>query len=191
MRRRLLTAVLAVALSLGGCADASGAARPGNRAAAARTGRRLRHAAMACDCHTATWLPEASQPWAVVLALHGMNDSRDAWEYPGAGVRRRAALPCSPPTSVASATPRCAVIGPARRRWWTMRATMALLLRQRYPRAKLILMGESMGAAVLMCLATDPDPPPVDGYVLVAPAVWGRAEMNVFLRAQPVARLPT
>ena len=21
-------------------------------------------------------------PWAVVLALHGMNDSRDAWEYP-------------------------------------------------------------------------------------------------------------
>ena len=26
-------------------------------------------------------------------------------------------------------------------------------------------------------------PPPVDGYVLVAPAVWGRAEMNVFLRA--------
>ena len=49
--------------------------------------------------------------------------------------------------------------------------------------AKLILMGESMGAAVLMCLATEPDPPPVDGYVLVAPAVWGRAEMNVFLRA--------
>ena len=44
-------------------------------------------------------------------------------------------------------------------------------------------MGESMGAAVLMCLATAPDPPPVDGYVLVAPAVWGRAEMNVFLRA--------
>ena len=27
------------------------------------------------------WLPEG-QPWAVVLALHGMNDSRDAWEYP-------------------------------------------------------------------------------------------------------------
>ena len=48
--------------------------------------------------------------------------------------------------------------------------------------ARLILMGESMGAAVLMCLATAPDPPPVDGYVLVAPAVWGRAEMNVFLR---------
>ena len=64
-----------------------------------------------------------------------------------------------------------------------MRATMVRLLHRRYPHARLILMGESMGAAVLMCLATAPDPPPVDGYVLVAPAVWGRAEMNVFLRA--------
>ena len=27
------------------------------------------------------WLPRG-QPKAVVLALHGMNDSRDAWEYP-------------------------------------------------------------------------------------------------------------
>ena len=44
-------------------------------------------------------------------------------------------------------------------------------------------MGESMGAAVLMVLAANPAPPPVDGYVLIAPAVWGRAEMNVFLRA--------
>ena len=61
--------------------------------------------------------------------------------------------------------------------------TMARLLHRRYPHAQLILMGESMGAAVLMCLATAPDPPPADGYVLVAPAVWGRAEMNVFLRA--------
>ena len=60
---------------------------------------------------------------------------------------------------------------------------MASLLHRRYPRARLILMGESMGAAVLMCLATTSDPPPADGYVLVAPAVWGRAEMNVFLRA--------
>ena len=60
---------------------------------------------------------------------------------------------------------------------------MALLLRRRYPRARLIMIGESMGAAVLMCLAAAPQPPPVDDYVLVAPAVWGRAEMNVLLRA--------
>ena len=34
-----------------------------------------------------TWLPDGA-PTAVVLALHGMNDSRDAWEIPGAGTRR-------------------------------------------------------------------------------------------------------
>lgn len=44
-------------------------------------------------------------------------------------------------------------------------------------------MGESMGAAVLMLLATSADPPPVAGYVLIAPAVWGRAKMNVFMRS--------
>ena len=59
---------------------------------------------------------------------------------------------------------------------------MATLLRARYPGARLILMGESMGAAVLMSLATRAGPPPVDGYVLLAPAVWGRARMNLFLR---------
>jgi alpha-beta hydrolase superfamily lysophospholipase len=44
-------------------------------------------------------------------------------------------------------------------------------------------MGESMGAAVLMQLATEGHPPPADGYILIAPAVWGRAKMNFFLRA--------
>ena len=60
---------------------------------------------------------------------------------------------------------------------------MVRLLRARYPHTKLILMAESMGAAALMVLATEPDPPPVDGYVLIAPAVWGRAEMNLLMRA--------
>jgi acylglycerol lipase len=57
------------------------------------------------------------------------------------------------------------------------------LLRERYPHTRLILMAESMGAAALMVLATEPDPPKVDGYVLIAPAVWGRQEMNFFMRA--------
>ena len=43
-------------------------------------------------------------------------------------------------------------------------------------------MGESMGAAVLMVLAAEHHPPPADGYVLISPAVWGRVEMNMFLR---------
>src|SRR4051812_41806042 len=126
------------------------------------------------------WLPEG-QPWAVVLALHGMNDSRDAWEYPAPELAAQGVAVFAPDqrgfgdTNVRGFWPGgTALVDDAR--------TMATLLRQLYPDARLFLMGESMGAAVLMCLAASEDPPPVDGYVLVAPAVWGRAEMNVFLR---------
>jgi alpha-beta hydrolase superfamily lysophospholipase len=61
-------------------------------------------------------------------------------------------------------------------------AEMARLVALRHPGARLVLLGESMGGAVLMCLATGPRAPLGARYVLAAPAVWGRATMNVFLR---------
>ncbi len=126
------------------------------------------------------WLP-SGQPWAVVLALHGMNDSRDAWEYPAPDFARAGIAVFAPDQRGFGAAPR-------RGRWAgtaTMvddTRTMAMILHERYPQSRLILMGESMGAAVLMLLGAEPNPPPVDGYVLVSPAVWGRVEMNMFLR---------
>lgn len=60
---------------------------------------------------------------------------------------------------------------------------MAHILRARYPSAPLYILGESMGGAVAMGLATSPDPPDVAGYILAAPAVWGRASMDLFLRS--------
>lgn len=52
-----------------------------------------------------------------------------------------------------------------------------------YPKVPLYLMAESMGAAVLMVLATEQDPPSTAGYILVAPAVWARSEMSFPTRA--------
>jgi acylglycerol lipase len=128
-----------------------------------------------------TWLPD-TEPTAVILALHGMNDSRDAWEYPGPELAAHGIAVFSPDQRGFGDS--------ADRGYWPGTQAlvddardMAALLRQRCPHTKLILMGESMGAAVLMSLAASADPPPADGYVLVAPAVWGRAEMNIFLRA--------
>ncbi len=130
------------------------------------------------------WLPAKAfgrTPVAVVLALHGMNDSRDAWEYPAPDLARAGIAVFSPDQRGFGAT--------GSRGYWPGTGllvddvgVMARMLRHRYPHARLILMGESMGAAVLMVAATQPHPPPADGYVLIAPAVWGRAEMNVFLR---------
>jgi acylglycerol lipase len=126
------------------------------------------------------WQPDG-KPWAVILALHGMNDSRDAWEIPAPNFAQAGIAVFSPDQRGFGDAPD--------RGHFTSAdimardaAAMARELRRRYPDAKLILMGESMGAAVLMRMAAMPDPPEVDGYVLVAPAVWGRAEMNVFIR---------
>jgi alpha-beta hydrolase superfamily lysophospholipase len=126
------------------------------------------------------WLP-AGAPWAVMLALHGMDDSRDALEIPGPEFADAGIAVFSPDqrgfgdTSVRGYWPgTTALVDDARR--------MAALLRARYPQARLILLGESMGAAELMCLATGPDPPAHAAYVLIAPAVWTRSEMNPFER---------
>jgi alpha-beta hydrolase superfamily lysophospholipase len=128
------------------------------------------------------WLPSESHPKAVVLALHGMNDSRDAYEIPG---------PDFADAGVAVYSPDLRGFGDtASRGYWPGTQglvddarVMTRLLQQRYPGVPLYLMGESMGAAVLMVLATEPHAPQVAGYVLVSPAVWGRAEMTPFLRS--------
>ncbi len=127
------------------------------------------------------WQPDGP-PRAIVLALHGMNDSRDAWEYPAPDFAAAGFAVYAPDQRGFGAT--------AARGYWPGTAglvadarAMAAILRARYPDTKLILMGESMGAAVLMVAATSAEPPTADGYVLVAPAVWGRAKMNVLLRA--------
>jgi alpha-beta hydrolase superfamily lysophospholipase len=55
------------------------------------------------------------------------------------------------------------------------------LLRERHPRARLVVIGESMGAAVALAAAAQ-RPLDVDGLVLIAPAVWSRASMPWYQR---------
>lgn len=127
------------------------------------------------------WLP-SGQPVAVMLALHGMNDSRDAWEFPAPDFAAAGIAVFSPDQRGFGNTA-------ARGYWPGTQALvddirqMAALLQARYPHTRLVLLGESMGAAELMCLATAPDPPDHATYVLVSPAVWTRSEMNPFERA--------
>jgi alpha-beta hydrolase superfamily lysophospholipase len=55
---------------------------------------------------------------------------------------------------------------------------MTALVRARHPEAPLFLLGESMGAAVILLALQQPSFPRVDGIVLVAPAVWGWSAMH-------------
>jgi acylglycerol lipase len=127
------------------------------------------------------WLPTGA-PTAVVLALHGMNDSRDAWEYPAPDFVAAGMAVFSPDQRGFGATPSRGV-WPGTEGFVSDARVMIRLLRARYPHTPLIVMAESMGAAAVMVMATQPNPPPVDGYVLVAPAVWGRGQMNPLMRA--------
>ena len=125
------------------------------------------------------WLPEG-KPRAVVLALHGFNDSRDAWEIPGPDFAKAGVAIFAPDQRGFGAAP-------DRGRWAGSNVMMddaAAMLRQlrtRYPGVPLYAMGESMGGAVLMGLAARPDAPPVDGWILLSPAVWGRQQMGMVL----------
>jgi acylglycerol lipase len=129
------------------------------------------------------WLPE-EKPKAVILALHGFNDYSKAF-----------AAPAESWTKAGIATYAYDQRGfgeaPLRGRWAGARlmaedlAMASQLLRQRYPRVPLYLLGESMGGAVIVSAVTGAagaPRPEVDGIILSAPAVWGRNTMNVFER---------
>jgi acylglycerol lipase len=182
MRRRglLLSGLLLLStLPFGGCT--ADVARPGSPITRPEDVRRNFVMPDGMVLPYREWLP-AGKPQAVILALHGMNDSRDAWEYPAPDLAAAGFAVLAPDLRGFGAT--------ATRGLWPGTdgltgdaRTMARLLRRLYPHTKLILMAESMGAAALMVLATEPDPPDVDGYVLVAPAVWGRSKMDFPMRA--------
>lgn len=127
------------------------------------------------------WLP-AGPPRAILLALHGFNDSRDAMELPA---------PVFAGSGIAVFAPDQRGFGaaPLRGRWpgegalQSDAASMLRQLRARYPGVPLYAMGESMGGAVAMTLAASPAAPHIDGWILISPAVWGRNEMPAGLRA--------
>ncbi len=121
------------------------------------------------------WLP-AGRPRALVLALHGFNDYRRSFEETGAFLAARGiALYTYDQRGFGETIGTGGWFGAQRLSQDTHLA--ACLIRERHPGIRLYLLGESMGGAVaLLTLAAFPDTP-VDGVVLMAPAVWGRATM--------------
>ena len=126
------------------------------------------------------WLP-AGPPQAAMLALHGFNDSRDAWEVP-APTFTEAGFALYGPDQRGFGEAPMRGLWAGTDRMVDDAAEMARQVARQHPGLPLILLGESMGGAVLMCLAARGQAPEGARYVLVAPAVWGRATMNLFLR---------
>ncbi len=128
-----------------------------------------------------SWLPEG-EPTAVIVALHGFNDYSRAFRLPGNYMRRHGVAVYAYDQRGFGHAPHFGV--------WagtdnlTRDASdMVRAIMQRYPHVPVYLLGESMGGAVAVAAASQPDFPPIDGVILSAPALWGGDTMNPFYRA--------
>lgn len=135
------------------------------------------------------WLPhDAAEkpPCAVLLGLHGFGDtSRNAFEVAAPLLTAQGLALYAYDQRGFGAAPHPGI--------WAGTATLVAdavaatrLVRARHPGVPVFLLGESMGVAVLLVAAAGPaaphGPPPVEGYILLAPAVRGRASMSRFMR---------
>ncbi|GCE80636.1 alpha/beta fold hydrolase [Komagataeibacter oboediens] len=115
--------------------------------------------------------PARGAEHAVILALHGFNDSRDAWERPAPALNAAGMTVIAPDLPGFGQT--------AQRGGWVgtdalLRtvSTLATSIGREHPGVPLYVVGESMGGALAIVLASQTDTPPVAGYILLAPAVW-------------------
>jgi alpha-beta hydrolase superfamily lysophospholipase len=118
-----------------------------------------------------TWEAEG-EPWAVIVAAHGMNDYANAFnlaapKWAAAGV-----------TTIAydqrgfGRSPRRGVWAGQELLIEDLR-TVTALARAKYPHAIITVMGESMGGSVAVAAFATDRPPPADRLVLLSPGVWG------------------
>jgi len=164
--------VLVSALALAGCAPTlQQALKPGPEF----TGPRLEPDAFVsfdgARLGLSAW-PADGDPWAVIAALHGMDDYANAFHlaapvWAGQGVATYAfdqrGFGRSPQRGIWPGTELMAQ---------DLR-TFCDLLRRRHPKAELAIVGESMGGAVAIAALASDRPPDCDRCVLLAPAVWG------------------
>lgn len=117
-----------------------------------------------------SWLPP-DPPHAVIVALHGFNDYSGAFTDPGAHWASQGVAVYAYDQRGFGATQRLGVWPGTQTLVADLRTALDLIA-ARHPQAPLFLLGESMGGAVAVLLAAEPDMPAIDGLILVAPALY-------------------
>ncbi len=122
------------------------------------------------------WDAEGAKPQAVIIGLHGMSDYSNAFDGPGRewakhgittlAIDQRGFGRSDDPGLWAGSEVMRRDLG-----------DFAIAAHARFPGVKIFALGESMGGAVLLTALASPDPPAIDGAILVSPAVWSRADM--------------
>lgn len=127
------------------------------------------------------WAPAQGEPWAVIVALHGMNDHKASFRLAGPWWAERG-------IATYAYDQRGFGRAPGRGEWAgelmveDLRTVVALT-RARHPQAIIAVAGESMGGAVSIAAFASARPPDADRLVLLAPAVWGWSSQAPLNRA--------
>lgn len=125
---------------------------------------------------------DTSSPIAIIVALHGMSDYSEAFDTPGTWWAENGITTLAYDQRSFGKSPNPGL-------WPGADALRADLndfvdtARAKYPGVPVYALGESMGGAVLLTALASNRPPPVDGIILVAPAVWSRDDMPWSYRA--------
>lgn len=126
------------------------------------------------------WDPDG-EPQAIVLGVHGFNDYSNAFASISDSLTSQGIeLYAYDQRGFGATEPKG--IWPGKETLVKDLKTVIHLLRERHPDKPFYLIGESMGGAVATLALTSRDRPPVDGAVLLAPAVWGRDIMPWYQR---------
>jgi alpha-beta hydrolase superfamily lysophospholipase len=124
---------------------------------------------------------QEAEPKAVLIGVHGMNDYSNAFAMPAGWLQSRG-------VATYAYDQRGFGEAPGRGKWAgteTMTedlGSVIALVRERHPDVPIALIGLSMGSAVILAGEGDGALPQTQGAILMAPAVWGWGEMNVFYR---------
>lgn len=120
-------------------------------------------------------------PRAVIVALHGMSDYSNAFDMPGRYWAKLGITTLAYDQRGFGKSEHPGIWAGAA----VMRADLddaVAAARARYPGVPVFALGESMGGAVVLTALASSAPPPVDGVILVAPAVWSRSDMPLSYR---------
>lgn len=127
------------------------------------------------------WVPAEGQTDAVLVGLHGFNDYRNAFDIPAEEFVGHNIAVLAFDQRGFGEDPFAGIWAGSDRMVEDARE-FAALVRQHYPGVPIFLLGDSMGGAVALLAAAGKESAPFDGVVLVAPAVWGWSQMNLFYR---------
>lgn len=124
---------------------------------------------------------DAAKPLAIVAALHGMSDYSQAFDLPGPWWAAHGVSVYAYDQRGFGAAPNAGL--------WAGASVMRQdlddfieALHAKFPAVPVYALGESMGGSVVLTALASVRPPRVAGAILVAPAVWSRADMPLLYR---------